>query len=220
MVIPDLHIPFEHRNALDFCKRIYRDLKCSEVVFIGDLVDNHALSYHEHDPNGRSPGDEIELAIKKCQPWYKSFPVAKFCRGNHDSLVDRKGRTVGLPERAFRQFRDIWELPKGWDDQWEHIIDGVKYEHGTGYSGKMGHIQAAVDNRMSTVIGHLHSHAGVNYVANNVDLIFGMNVGCLIDRKSYAFTYGKDFRHKPILSCGVVSYTKRGTNATLYPMDL
>lgn len=179
LVIPDLHIPFEHRHALSFCQRIYKDLKCSEVVHIGDLVDNHAISYHEHDPNGLSPEDEIRLAIRKCKAWYKAFPKVKFCRGNHDQLVDRKGKTSGLPERVFRPFRDIWDFPDRWVDDWEFIIDGVKYMHGTGYSGKTGHIQAAMDNRMSTVIGHIHSSCGVNYIANNVDMIFGMNVGCV-----------------------------------------
>lgn len=539
LVIPDLHIPFEHKHALSFCKRIYKDLNCSEVIHIGDLVDNHAISYHEHDPNGLSPEQEIKLSLKKCKDWYKAFPQVKLCRGNHDCnqidtefltsdgwktykewrgekiaqfdigsmdisfsdpinviephmaetvviegfhtkqvvsinhdvvtslgleyfrkmkssellgrildaneiptsgqsetridisdfdlrlciwlicdgtlvissknkkrlqfklsnedkisklikllssngcdftyrkakmcstnklqpyyitvygkkareiseilhnkkelprefsdasseqmeiilssmlstdasisgnritmvsiskynldilqeifirngycakvsnigfrsgfsngkeqylltiyrdlasknigkirctkgkedlvfgfempmgtmitrhsgkiaftgncLVDRKGKTNGLPSRVFRPFREIWDLPKGWIDDWEFVIDNVKYVHGTGYSGKTGHIQAAVDNRMSCVIGHIHSACGVNYVANNIDMIFGMNVGCLIDRKAYAFAYGKDFRNKPILACGVVSYTKRGINATIYPMQL
>lgn len=220
LVISDTHIPFEHPEALSFCKRLAKDYKVTDVVHIGDLVDNHAMSFHDHDPNGLSPEDEIEMAVKKIKRWTKAFPEVKMCRGNHDILVDRKGKTVGLPERCFRQFRDIWELPKGWVDDWEFIIDGVKYIHGTGYSGKYGHVSAAYDNRMSTVMGHLHSTAGVEYLANSDSLIFGMGVGCLIDRKKYAFTYGKDFKRKPVLGCGIVQYTKRGINATFVPMLL
>lgn len=135
-------------------------------------------------------------------------------------LVDRKGKTVGLPTRVFKPFRDIWGLPKGWKDDYEYIIDGVKYKHGTGYSGSYAHIQAAYDNRMSCVIGHLHSIAGVEYSASSHDIVFGMSVGCGIDVKSYTFSYGKDFKKKPILGCGVVSYTPRGVNAQFIPMDL
>lgn len=220
LVIGDTHLPFEHPEYLDFNKRLAKDYKVSEVVHIGDLVDNHALSYHEHDPNGLSPEQEIELAVNTIKKWAKAFPEIKLCRGNHDVLVDRKGKTSGLPSRCFRDFRDIWELPKSWKDDWEFIIDGVKYCHGTGFSGKYGHVNAAYDSRMSTVIGHLHSTAGVEYLANSESLIFGMSVGCGIDRKKYAFTYGKDFRRKPVLSSGIVEYNKRGVNATVVPMPL
>jgi predicted phosphodiesterase len=220
LVIGDTHIPFEEPGYLAFCKRIEKAFKCTEVVHIGDLVDNHSISYHEHNPNGWSAEDEIEESVKRCKKWYKAFPKVKICRGNHDMLVDRKGRTAGLPERAFKQFRDIWELPKGWIDDWEFFIDGVKYQHGTGFSGKYGHVSAATSNLCSTVIGHLHSTAGVEYMANNERLIFAMSVGCGIDRKAYAFAYGKDFRRKPILGCGVVSYAKRGVNAQFIPMLL
>ena len=71
---------------------------------------------------------------------------------------------------------------------------------------------------MPTVIGHTHSSAGVHYTANERDTIFGMNVGCGIDVKRYAFAYGKDFPRKPIISCGVVSSTRHGANATVYRM--
>lgn len=220
LVVGDTHIPFEHRDYLDFCIRIHKQLKCTDVVHIGDLVDNHAISYHEHDPNGQSPLDEMKMADKKLQKWFKAFPKASLCRGNHDRLVDRKARTNGLPERCFKDFREIWNLPDGWKDDFSFIIDNVKYTHGTGYSGRGGHLQCAVDNRMSCVIGHLHSFAGIEYSANERDCVFGMNVGSGVDRHSYAMEYGRDFKLKPIISCGVVEYTKWGANPRLFKMDL
>lgn len=219
LVIGDTHIPFEHPNYLDFCIRIFKQLKCTDVVHIGDLVDNHAISYHEHDPNGWSPADEMAATDKILKKWYKAFPSLKLCRGNHDSLHDRKGKTVGLPQRCFKDFRDIWQLPSGWKDDFSFVIDGVKFLHGTGYSGRMAHLQAAIDNRMNCVIGHLHSTAGIEYSSNDVDCIWGLNVGCGIDKTAYAFSYGKDFKLKPIISCGVVEYTKYGANPRLFRMD-
>lgn len=220
LVIGDTHIPFEVKGYLDFCKRIEKAFNCTRVVHIGDLVDNHAISYHEHDPNEKSPLDEMKEADKRLQKWFKAFPEVLLCRGNHDRMVDRKSKTVGLPTRVFKPFRDIWGLPKGWKDDFEFIIGGVKYVHGTGYSGNMAHIQAAYDNRMSCVIGHLHSVSGIEYLANSKDIIFGMSVGCGIDRKAMAFEYGRDHKRKPILSCGVVEYTRHGVNARVIPMEL
>jgi predicted phosphodiesterase len=218
LVIADTHIPFEHKNYLDFCLDVQKRCKCGTVVHIGDLVDNHAISYHEHDPNGKSPHDEMKEADKHLERWFKSFPKLRMCLGNHDRLVDRKAKTAGLPERAFLAFRDIWRLPKEWETDFEYKLYGVKYVHGTGYSGKQAHVQAAYDNRCSTVMGHLHSVGAVQYIdTSEKENIFGMNVGCGIDKRSYAFAYGKYFKFKPILGCGVV--TDGGKYAQFFPMD-
>jgi len=219
LIIADTHIPFEKKGYLEFCKRIEKAFKCDRVVHIGDLVDNHAISYHEHDPDGWSPEDEMKKADEILKVWYKAFPKVYLCRGNHDTLVDRKGKTVGLPKRCFKPFRKMWKLPKGWKDGFSFIFENVLYTHGSS-TGKYAHVQAAYDNRLSTVIGHLHSVAGVEYIANERDIIFGMCVGSGIDRKTYAFNYGRQFRRKPILGCGLVSVGVHGTNAQFIPMDL
>ena len=217
LVIGDTHLPFVHKGYLDFCMKIQKMVKCGTVVHIGDLVDNHSISYHEHDPNGWSPSDEMAEVDKHLKDWFKAFPTVLLCRGNHDSLVDRKARTAGLPERAFHAFRDIWNLPVNWVDDFEFSIHGVRYTHGTGYSGKHSHVQSAYDSRCSTVTGHTHSSGAVQYIETGKNAIFGMSVGCGIDRHSYAMAYGKDFKFKPILGCGVV--TDRGRYAQFFPFD-
>ena len=218
LIIGDTHIPYEHKHYLDFCKEMQQRCKCGTVVHIGDLVDNHSMSYHEHDPDGPAPKDEITQSIKHLQNWYKAFPKLRITWGNHDRMVDRKGKTAHLPSKCFKQFREIWELPNDWVDGHEFIIHGVKYVHGTKYSGKNGHTNAAYDSMISTVIGHLHSHAGVGYIKTAKKAIFGLNVGCGINVKSFAMAYGKGFRHQPILGCGVV--TDRGEYAQFMPMKL
>ena len=218
LVIGDTHVPFEHKGYLGFCKRIYKAFKCVRVVHIGDLVDNHAISYHEHDPDGWAPADEMKEADNHLKAWFKAFPKVSLCLGNHDRLPDRKGKTVGLPRRCFRSFRERWGLPKTWKTDFAFVYDNVCYQHYA--SGKYGYIQAALDNRMNTVTGHLHSSAGVGLVANEKDLIFGMGVGCGINRHTYTFNYGRQMRKKPIISCGIVSATKYGVNAQVFPMEL
>jgi predicted phosphodiesterase len=220
LVIADTHIPFEHPEYLAFCKRIEKAFNCKRVVHIGDLVDNHAISYHEVDPDGWSPEDEMKQADKHLEKWFKAFPNVYVCLGNHDRLPDRKGKTIGLPRRCFRSFREMWKLPEGWKDDFEWEFNGVLFKHGTGASGKYSHIQSAIDARQSCVIGHTHATAGVEYIANSKDIMFGMNVGCGIHRKTYAFAYGRDFRRKPIVGCGVVTATKYGVNAQFLPMAM
>jgi len=57
--VPDL----SHPGYLDFCLRVQERFGCSDVIHIGDEVDNHAISYHEHDPDGLSAGSEAELHL-------------------------------------------------------------------------------------------------------------------------------------------------------------
>jgi len=219
LVIGDTHIPFEKNGYLEFCKRIYKDLNCTRVVHIGDLVDLHSCSYHEHSPEGFSPAEEMAKADKTLKKWFKAFPEVFLCKGNHDQLISRKGKTSGLPERCFKSYREMWNLPIKWLDDFQWEFEGVLYTHGT-RCGKNAHLATAMDNAMSTVTGHSHSWAGVAYWSNERNLMFGMNVGSGIDRHSYAMDYGKGFATKPIISCGVVSYTPRGVNATVYPMEM
>jgi len=123
---------------------------------------------------------------------------------------------AGIPKAFIREYREFMQAPKDWvwRDWWE--IDGVMYFHGEGFSGQAGALKCANQNRKSSVIGHLHSFGGVQWSASMNDLIFGMNVGCLIDEKAYSFRYAKNIMHKPTLGCGVV---KDGTLAAFVPMD-
>jgi len=218
LVIGDTHIPFEHPKYFDFIRQTYDEFNCNTVVHIGDVVDNHAISYHEHNPDGMSPGDELLQGIKILQTkWYKTFPDVRVCMGNHDELIYRKAITNGLPRAAFRSINEILHAPIGWTWDFSHEVDHVLYQHGTGTSGKTAHTIRSMGNRQSTVIGHIHSHAGVAYTASQKDLIFGMNVGCGLNIRSYAMLYGKDFVNRPTLGCGVVL---EGKHAFFIPMDL
>ena len=204
LIIADTHEPFSHKYYLDFCLETKKRYKCNQVFHIGDLVDNHALSYFDKDPDGLSSGDEYRKTRLKLEKWYKAFPKVKLCKGNHDKLLERKALTHGISKHFVKDFRTVWGLPDDWEyeDYYYHL--GIKIFHGTGFSGKFPHVQAMMANRMRVVIGHLHAVAGVEFSASDIDCVYGLAVGSGIDRKAFAFGYGKDLRYKPIVSCGVI----------------
>jgi len=218
LVIGDTHIPFEHKNYLAFCKETQKKFKCDTIIHIGDLVDNHAISFHDKDPDGRSASDEIKLADRSLKKWYKAFPKVQVVEGNHCNMVARKAFKHYLPKRCFKNFHDIWNLPTKWEYAFDYFHYGIRFFHGMGYGGKYAHKNAINDNRCSVVMGHLHSNAGVEWTASERDILFGMAVGCGIDRNKYAFNYGRDFARKPILGAGVV--LENGKYAQFIPMKL
>lgn len=216
-IIGDTHEPFCHKDYRNFCYTVFNKYKVTDIIHIGDEVDNHALSFHQHDPEGDGIKSEAEKAQINLEKWYRTFPDVNVLVGNHSALPYRQATTVGIPKKFIKAYEEIWEAPKGWKWHMDYYIDHVKYTHGTGNSGQNGAINLALRGRQSTVIGHIHSFGGVSYHANENDLIFGMNVGCGIDTKAYAFEYGRNFINKPTLGCGIVI---GGQNAIFVPMNL
>lgn len=205
LAISDLHVPFQHRDAYAFLRAVKRKYKPKEVIDIGDMEDWHGINMHDHDPDGLSPGHELAELRRQLKPLMKMFPKMKICTSNHGSLPYRRAFKHGLPKELLKSYREILQAPKGWvwADEWE--VEGIIFEHGDPYTGAAGAISCAKANMQSTVIGHIHSFAGIQYFANSKHLIFGFNVGCLIDKDAYAFAYGKKYKSKPILGCGIIT---------------
>lgn len=204
LVVGDLHEPFSHAKYLDFCIDTYNSFNCNKVVFIGDLVDNHATSNWGADPEGKSAVDELEFAVEKLKLWYRRFPEASVLYGNHCTRAFKKAFKAGLPPKWLKEFNELIEAPKKWKFFDRLFIDSVLYEHGT-QSGDMAAVNAARNHRCSYVQGHAHSFAGVRYLASaDGSTIFAANVGCGIDENAYAFAYGKSESRRPVISCGVV----------------
>lgn len=204
LVIADTHFPFEKEGYLEHCLAMYNKYNCNQVVHIGDEVDLCGVSQWEKDPDGFSPGTEASLAQEKMKIWYKTFPNVKVCIGNHTARPFRMAKSNGIPKKFIKSYEEAWEAPRGWQwaDSWE--IDGVHYTHGTGFSGANAAVTIATRHRQNTVIGHIHSQAGIQYSASKIDLVWGMQVGGALDDTSYAAYYAKDQLKKSIIGCGIV----------------
>lgn len=133
----------------------------------------------------------------------------KLAISNHGLRWARKAFDAEIPAQMLKPYQEIIEAPKGWvwKQEWKFK---TKYPfrmlHGMGYGGPNAARNAALDARMSTIIGHVHSHAGISYLLGNGmdEMIWGFNCGCMIDNEAFAFEYGKYNRQKPIIGLGVV----------------
>ena len=193
LVVGDLHEPFTHPDYLDFCKQTYSNYNCNQVIFIGDIIDSHGWSYHEHDPDGMSAGNELNLAIKKVAKWYKAFPVADVMIGNHDRLASRKMFSAGVPQKFLRSYNDILNTPK-WNWLESIVYDDVLYEHGEG-----GQAQTkAKNNMMSVVCGHTHTESYVRWFVGKKIRVFACQTGCGISPTAYSMAYAKNFKRQSL----------------------
>jgi len=198
LVIGDLHEPFCLDSYLDWCIEQYDTFNCTEVVFIGDVIDNHYSSYHETSADGMGGLEELELAIKRIARWRDAFPVATVLIGNHDRLIMRKAQTSAIPSKWIKSYKEVLETPD-WNFVERYVLDNVQYLHGEGGTAST---KCRAD-MMNTVQGHLHTQCYVQNFVGQKFRIFGVQVGCGIDHESYAMAYAK-YGKKPAVGCAVV----------------
>lgn len=208
LAIPDLHLPGMLPNYPDFLRQTYKDYKCDTVIFLGDVFNFGALSFHMKMAGDANIEDEVNACHAPIKRLARMFPRASLLEGNHDANPGRQCDAVGIPRTMMRTFNDFWDMPKTW--KWypryhKHIIDGVIYQHGDqGKGGAHPALANAKAEFRSVVQGHYHTACGVWFHANTKDLVFGMQAGTGCDHNHPMFDYSRAFTQKPVVACGVI----------------
>ncbi len=180
------------------------------ILCVGDETDLYFASLFKRDVSiNYSAAQEIDDVRRKLKAWYRAFPTMRLCSSNHGDRILKKAFDCELPSQVLKAYRDIIEAPAGWKWQDEWIIktkSPFRMIHGHGYGGMSGARNAAIDSKISTVLGHIHSHASVWWIHTRGQdrPIWSMNTGSLIEEESFAFNYSRLNRHKAIISLGVV----------------
>ena len=212
LVIGDLHEPFCLDAYLEFCIEQYYDYNCTEVVFIGDIIDNHYSSYHESSADGLGGLDELELAIKRIARWRNAFPMATVIIGNHDRIIMRKAQTSSIPSKWIKSYKEVLEVPD-WNFVERYEQDNVQYIHGEGGTAR----SKCRADMMNTVQRHLHTQAYCEHYVGKRFRVFGMQVGCGINHKSYAMAYAK-YGKRPAVGVGIVANNGKTPINILMPL--
>ena len=64
LVIGDLHLPAVHSDYLEFCKTLKKKYRTNKTVFIGDVLDLHAISFHKKHPESDGAMAEYDKAME------------------------------------------------------------------------------------------------------------------------------------------------------------
>jgi predicted phosphodiesterase len=203
-VIGDTHLPAVRKGYLQFCMDTFAKFKCDKFVHIGDVVDMHAVSFHQPHPDAPGPLDEIKQTRESVKLWYKAFPDLKICIGNHDARFIRLAATVKIPDIILRSYNEIWETPK-WTWRYDYIIDGIYYTHGDGAGGGLYPAYNMMRKiAMPVVMGHHHSACGVKFLVNPERRLFGCDVGSGVDDKAVNMLYMEKGKIRSVISCATV----------------
>ena len=204
LIISDLHIPYHHRDAFAFLKEVKKQYKPDFVVNIGDLLDFHGMSMHDHDPDLASPGDEMTIAKEYVKELEWIFPKVVEVESNHSSMVYRRALKSGMSRQFLKSYGEFLGTKKWtWvDDLALTLSNGRRCLFTHGKAADV--LKVSQSMGMNTVQGHYHTKFLISWWANPDNLFWGMSVGCLINQKSLAFAYAKNFKTRFILGCGMI----------------
>ncbi len=204
LVISDMHLPYQHKDSIKFLKEIKKEFKPDKIVNIGDLLDFHAISMHDSNPDLYSAGMELDKAKEYIKVLEDIFPEVIEVDSNHSSLVYRRALKYGMSKQFLKPYGEFLGTRKWkWiDDLTLTMSNGQRCFFTHGRSADV--LKVSQTMGMNCVQGHYHTKFLISYWANPDNLFFAMNVGCLINQKSMAFSYAKNFKTRFILGCGII----------------
>ena len=205
LLISDMHIPYHHPDTLDFLQHLKDKYKPTRVICLGDELDKNSLSYHDSDPDLKSAGDELRASLPVIQKLHKMFPKLDILESNHGSLVWRKAKTNGIPRHYIKSYNDVLEVGEGWKWHYDLTIELPNGSKCYFHHGKSSDIlKTSQGMSMCSVAGHFHEKFNIQYWANPNGLYWGLQIGCLIDDKSYAFSYNNVNIKRPLIGTGLI----------------
>jgi len=199
LILGDTHCPFDLDEYLQFCIDLKKKYRCNRIIHIGDEIDANSWSVHDSNPDGYSPGMELEYAITRLQRYYLAFPTVTCIMGNHSYRVQRKAIKAGLSTKFLKDYKDIIQAPAGWNFVHDLVENNILFTHGTGNAFKR-----MKDERTNLCQGHLHSESSIQWSSSRNETLWSMQVGCGVDDSKYAFAYGRDMAKRPIISAGII----------------
>lgn len=222
LCISDLHIPYHVADSMRFLYEIKKKYKPDIVMSVGDIFDNHAISFHSHSADLFSPGDELEKCIElihqKKYGLHTMFPNMVICSSNHDDLLARKIKINGLPIKVLKELKDIYETPKwSWHEKIIFKIKNFEEVYCVHGQSSNGH-KFANNMGCSTVQGHYHNSFNISFATScrSNKRRFSMQTGCLVS-DGLAFEYNKLQVNRPELGVGFIS---RNGMPALFPLVL
>ena len=124
-------------------------------------------------------------------------------------MASRKAMTGGIPKQWIKSYNEVLNTPN-WNWVESIVYDEVLFEHGEGGQAR----SKAKNNMMSSVCGHTHTEAYVQWFVGKKYRVFAMQTGVGVDHKSYAAAYAKNFKRQAI-GCGVVIGGKTAINCMM-----
>lgn len=174
LVIPDVHSPYHDKRALSLILSVAKELKITNLIQNGDLIDLYAVSAHDRNKlRAKSLKEELDITndVLDQLDSIKIKGRRIITLGNHEWRLDRLLMTkapelYGLPNLKIEKLLNFHQ--RGWHavQYREHIKVGkILYTHDLGFCGENALISNGRAVESSVICGHTH-RAGIHYFGN------------------------------------------------------
>lgn len=205
LFISDLHLPYHHPDSFAFLQYLKDKYHPTRVICLGDELDKHGLSYHDHDPDLYSAGHELQASLPLIKQLEEMFPAMDIVESNHGSLVWRKAKTNGIPRQYIKSYNEVLGVGDGWKWHFDLTVELPNGNKCYVHHGKASDVlKLSQQMGMCAIQGHMHEKFKVEYWANPAGLYWAMQAGCLVDDESYAMAYNNVNIRRPIIGTGLV----------------
>ena len=125
LILPDIHIPYHDREALQIALNWGKDFKPDTILLNGDIIDCYQLSKFVKDPKERSFPQELVELHNLLSDLRENFPLAEiiYKMGNHEERYERWLLDTG------KDLTGLIDLDGGEILSWESITHSKKYGH-------------------------------------------------------------------------------------------
>lgn len=204
LVISDLHLPYQHVDALDFIREAKYVYSLDEAKCTGDITDQHAGSFHELEYGVLSAKEEHERAYASIQELNEIYPSLTVVVGNHDAITRRKAKAAGIPLDHLKDYNTLYDVDWTWTDR-DFFRINKDTECLLVHTMSTSTLNNAARHSHCSIQGHHHSNFGIEYFADTNMLRWSMTAGCLIDLHHPAFNYASGATMKrPILGMSAI----------------
>ena len=202
--ISDLHLPYQHPDALEFIAAVKDTYQVKIAKSVGDIVDNHFPSFHDIEYGCLSAKEEFNAAGILCRELASIFPYIDVSLGNHDIMAHRKAKVAGIPEECLTDYNARYGVKWNWKPKHYFKVDRYNNCLMT-HTISINTLTNARNYSHCSIQGHHHGTFGLEYFSDHETLRWSMTTGCLIDDNSPAFNYNKaNILKRPILGLGVL----------------
>ena len=107
LVISDLHIPYHHKDSINFLRAIKKKYKPNIILNSGDEADFHGISMHDSEPSLDCQYKETLKAREVFKELESMFPEMTLVHSNHGSMLYRRGKKHGIPNYMLRDYNEV-----------------------------------------------------------------------------------------------------------------
>ena len=195
IVLPDVHVPYHDKDAVNLMLKVAKDIKPDTIVQVGDFVDFYAVSHYKKDPD-RSTGtalqDELDQARDLLAELTAIAPTT-IIEGNHEQrltkyLYEKAPGLCGLRELTVSKLLGIDNKKSFYKKKGGVFLGKLLVLHGNevserGVAYSSGTCRKGVEKlNMSVMHGHIHRLGSYYVTSKGQGTQSGYEIGCLCQK--------------------------------------